>query len=248
MKSYSDLFDVRGSAYDRAMRCHPRARDQEFLQAIARARLTPGQSVADVPAGGGYLADYLPAGVQWSGHEPCASFIAPPATDSPLPPSQPLLPLPWANDSQDAVISLAGVHHIEDKRPLFADMQRVTKPGGRLVLSDVAAGSDVASFLDGFVGAHNSTGHEGAFLGDATREELRSTGWQVNTCELVRFHWCFSHRSQMADFCRQLFDLQFATHEAIDQAIDDTLGVDVLPSGQTGMRWSLLTITASKST
>ena len=34
MKSYDELFALRGSAYDRAMRRYPQARAQEFAQAL----------------------------------------------------------------------------------------------------------------------------------------------------------------------------------------------------------------------
>lgn len=55
MKTYDELFETRGSAYDRAMRRYPRARDQEFRQVVERALLGEGMLVADVPAGGGRL-------------------------------------------------------------------------------------------------------------------------------------------------------------------------------------------------
>ncbi|MFC0444213.1 hypothetical protein ACFOD1_02755 [Pseudidiomarina halophila] len=73
-KSYQQHFGQRGSAYDRAMLQFPAARQQEFEQVIAAAQLSPNMTVAYVPAGGGYLRPYLPAGVVYLAHEPCASF------------------------------------------------------------------------------------------------------------------------------------------------------------------------------
>ena len=145
-KSYQEHFNLRGSAYDRAMQRCPDARAEEFTQALKAVNPSPPMVVADVPSGGGYLRRYLPKGCTWTGHEPCASFTRHGALADP---GVPLLPLPWADHSIDTAFTLAGVHHIDDKRPLFAELFRVVKPGGKLVVSDVAEGSIVAKFLDG---------------------------------------------------------------------------------------------------
>lgn len=244
MKDYMDLFNARGSVYDRAMQHYPHAREQEFMQVIERARLMPGMVVGDVPAGGGYLQRYLPAGCTWQGHEPCASFISQGGAHSAKTTGTPLLPLPWRDASIDVAVSIAGVHHIEDKRPLFADLRRAVKPGGRLVLSDVAAGSAVAHFLDGYVGDNNSTGHEGVFLSQYTLQELAEAGWSVESCEQVDYHWLFDDRDAMSAFCHGLFDIRHSNLEATLAVIEAGLGTDQLDDGRIGMRWSLMTIVA----
>lgn len=243
IKSYQEHFDRRGSSYDLAMRRDPDARQQEFAQAIAAAKLQTGMVVADVPAGGGYLKRYLPAGCTWVGHEPCASFTNHGAAESK---GVDLLPLPWRDAGVDVAISLAGVHHIEDKQPLFAEFLRIVKPGGRLVVSDVATGSAVAHFLDGYVGAHNSTGHEGVYLGEGTLAELGAAGWSVESHRIQDFHWVFPDRGAMAAFCHELFDLRTSTVADTQAAIETQLGVTDLPNGTVGMAWSLLTISAGK--
>lgn len=242
-KSYEDHFDQRGSAYDLAMRRFPHARKEEFAQVIGAARLQPGMRVADVPAGGGYLQAYLPAGCEWLGHEPCPSFTNH-GTDAPT--GLPLLPLSWDDASVDAAISLAGIHHIAYKRPFFAELFRVTKPGGTLVVSDVAAGSAVARFLDGYVGAHNSTGHDGLFLDEGTLEGLRSAGWSIEHSGVRDFEWVFANRADMASFCHALFDLRTSSEADTLAAIETQLGVTERPDGAVGMKWSLLTIRAAK--
>jgi SAM-dependent methyltransferase len=244
-RSYDDIFRERGSAYDRAMRAHPGSRDEEFAQVIAAARLSSGMVVADVPAGGGYLKACLPRGCVWIGHEPCVSFTNHGEVSAKT--DVPLLPLPFADESVDAAISLAGVHHIDDKRPLFAEIRRVVRPGGRFVLSDVAAGSDVARFLDGFVGAYNSTGHEGVYLDGRTVADLENAGWEVLSAAQVPYHWTFADRAAMADFCRGLFDICRASPGQVEEAIDRGLGVDDLGGGRVGMRWGLMTIVAVRN-
>lgn len=235
---YADIFARRGSDYDQAMRLHPHARDEEFRAAVGRARLTAGMAVIDVPAGGGYLAQHLPAGCHWLGHEPCRSFINAGDTHATT-----LLPLPWPDATADAAISLAGVHHLDDKRALFDELARVTKPGATFVLADVHADAAVARFLDDFVGAHNSTGHVGNYLGPRTAVELSACGWQVQSAERVPFHWRFDDRASMGRFCHLMFDLRSATPEDTARAAEATLGVDALPDG-VGLRWELYCVVA----
>ncbi|CAB0151195.1 hypothetical protein PSI9734_01608 [Pseudidiomarina piscicola] len=262
-KSYQEHFEQRGSAYDRAMLRFPEARRQEFEQVIAAGRLAPGMKIADVPAGGAYLCAFLPPGCEYQAHEPCASFTNHGQGGQPLQckddfsrgaaPSEkgdgaqgglPLLPLPWADDEIDVAISLAGVHHLADKRPLFRELKRVIKPGGRLALSDVAKGSKVATFLDGYVGDFNSTGHDGIFLDRSTLQDLESAGFVIEQRHLNDFHWTFANRDDMATFCHELFDLQKSNVADTQRAIEQQLGVTDYPDGTVGMAWQLMTISA----
>lgn len=241
MQSYSELFDQRGSSYDQAMLSFPEARRQEFEQLLNAAPAKSGEKTGDVPAGGGYLRNFLPDGVEWFGHEPCASFTNHGDVSSGAP-SKPLLPLPWPDQSLDVIYSLAGVHHLEDKRALFREIHRVTRMNGRFALSDVAEDSKVAHFLDDFVGRWNSTGHEGIYLGRSTIEELGDAGWQVETQGVNDFLWCFANRQEMGLFCGKLFDIGGIAVDGIIEAIETMLGTQQLANGGVGMRWSLMTV------
>lgn len=245
MQSYTDLFNTRGAPYDRAMQRHPDARRREFLQVITPANIAAGMRVGDVPAGGGYLRAYLPEGAIWEGHEPCSSFAHHGAGGAAAT-SVPLLPLPWGDATLDVAVSLAGVHHLDDKGALFADIHRVLKPGGTFILSDVAEGSPPALFLDGFVGLHNSTGHDGRYLGPHTLDALHAAGWTIAAHGRQHFTWDFADRDAMGDFACLLFDICKSTPHATAQAIERDLGVQPLPDGQIGMNWSLMTILCNK--
>lgn len=244
MKNYEEIFELRGSRYDKAMREHPNARDQEFEQIISRASLKGKETVADVPAGGGYLKDYLSDDYFWLGHEPCSSFSS---HSSPSDKNNALIPLPWENNTVDVVFSLAGVHHLDNKRPLFSEIFRVLKHKGRFLLSDVGEHSTVARFLDDYVGKYNSTGHSGIFLNDSTLTELSDTGWKISSIEYVDFYWKFVDLVEMEVFCNNLFDIKTTEAGQTVKAIKQYLGVKELPDGYAGMNWSLKTIVAQKN-
>ncbi|WP_187148409.1 class I SAM-dependent methyltransferase [Thioalkalivibrio sulfidiphilus] len=240
--NYSEVFNHRGQPYDMAMQLQPMARSQEFIQVIERAALLPGKRVADIPAGGGYLSDFLPSDCSWHGHEPSIGFTGNMINHGAEIQGADLLPLPWADDSMDVAISLAGLHHLQDKSALFADVRRVVRPGGRFVISDVEAHSPQAIFLDGYVNANNSTGHHGIFLDKSTEEDLASNGWACLSSEYVPFHWIFDDLECMGTFCRLLFDLRSDNLWGTVKAIETQLGVDDLENWKVGMRWGLRTI------
>jgi SAM-dependent methyltransferase len=231
--NYSDIFRARGAAYAQAMQTWPEARRQEFTVPLGWLAPQPGQKVIDVPAGGGYLRRYLPEGCAWFGHEPCASFFGDGST-----PDTPLLPLPWADGFADAAISVAGVHHQADKMPLFRELHRVLKPGGRFVLADVHEESRVARFLDDFVGGHNSTGHHGDYLNERSSQELEAAGFQVIDARRERYCWWFADRREMCAFTRLLFDVRGLSESAVGDGIEEHLGVTAR-DGQLGLNWEL---------
>jgi SAM-dependent methyltransferase len=237
--NYETIFRARGASYEQAMRAWPEARREEFLRPLACLAPQPGERVADIPAGGGYLRRYLPAGCGWLGHEPCASFQGEGASDSAL------LPLPWADATVDAAISIAGVHHLADKGPLFREISRVLRPAGRFVLADVEAASPVARFLDGFVGRHNSTGHEGHYLGEPTLAALAAAGLEVTRSVTERYCWWFDERRQAGDFCRLLFDVRGLDADAVADAVEEYLGFD-RHGDRIGMQWELLVATCRR--
>ena len=236
--NYEDIFAQRGGRYDHAMRTFEHARDEEFRIPLQLAKVKPGEVVIDVPAGGGYLAEYLPEGCTWHGHEPCAALAGNGGLD------QALLPLPWPDGFSDLAVSIAGVHHLQDKRPLFRELRRVLKPDGRLMLADVHEASAVARFLDGFVGDNNSTGHEGSYLGQHTLEELRETGWTIISAERRAYSWRFDSTESLGSFCHQLFDLRKCTWQETVKAARETPGVTEDATG-CHLHWELYFILAA---
>lgn len=232
------------SVHNHAMRCCPKARRQEFEQAVDAARLGAHMRVAEVPAGGGHLKAYLPAGCELLAHDSFAGF-AHHGVRSDTPPF--CLHLPWPDETIDVAISVAGMRRLRDKQPLLAELHRVVRSRGRLVVSDVAQGSAAASFLDRYVSRHNRAGAERHCLGRGTLREFETAGWRVEHHRLTRFHWVFSSREVMAEFCHQYFELQSATVADTLAAIEAGPGVEDLPDGTVGMNWTFRTIVACRS-
>jgi SAM-dependent methyltransferase len=234
--NYTDLFQARGNKYDTAMQQFPHARDEEFMLAVNKASFTKTTRVMDVPAGGGYLKKYLPKHCQYFPYEPCLNFVD---SDNSLPAN--LLPLPFDTHKGDVVISIAGIHHQEDKLAFFDEIHRVLKMGGQFILADVYKDSAVAMFLDYFIGLHNSTGHEGLYVDENTVQLLSSNGFNIQSAERTPFHWLFNDTNEMADFCRLLFDLRDISSDEILTAVDQTLGIKTFTEG-VAMNWELFYI------
>jgi len=164
--SYKEIFNKRGNSYNAAMFDCPNARQNEFNQIIELAEISAGQLVLDIPSGGGYLKNFINAPVKIISVETSSLFIQdlqPTSSQTILlcnDISNTLLP----DSCTDRIISLAGLHHIEQRFDLYREMFRMLKPGGYFCMADACTDSNVASFLNVFVNQFNSMGHRGVFL------------------------------------------------------------------------------------
>ena len=247
LDSYEDIFTARGDAYHEAMTCWPDARAEELSLLIDALRPQAGETLLDAPAGGGYLASRLPAGVRYIAVEAARPFFDRcPEDDRCRRVLSPLAKIELPDRSADLVTCLTGLHHEPDVGGVLAEFVRVLRPGGRLGVADVALGSPPDRFLNGFVHEHSSTGHRGAFFDAALADALREAGLGEVTLALVPLRWRFSDASAMAAFVRLLFGVDRASDAEIDAAIRQTLGSDPLPGGGVALRWGLLQATGRK--
>lgn len=234
---YRDIFDLRGQLYHQAMREHPDARINEFQSIIHEAGIAAGMTVVDVPSGGAYLSRYLDE-VELIGLETSQTFAQ---LGNEKGPGVLLFDnnrFPLKDASADRVLSIAGLHHVENKRMLFAEMKRILKPDGRIVVADVAEDSAVRDFLDNFVGRYCETGHSGWYFGAATRTELKDSGLTIVTDKRLDYLWCAPNMEQLADFCRLLFGMTRTDTPTVAEGIRDYLGTREL-DGMTGLNWQL---------
>jgi SAM-dependent methyltransferase len=236
--SYSEIFAERAHSYHAAMQAVPNARDAEFQAVVQPIADRPGGLVCDMPAGGGYLSAYLPRRLGYIGIEPVPQFIEAPGADTADTLQAPLVDVPLSSGSVDYVISLAGLHHEVDLLPVFGEMRRLTRRGGRVVIADVSIDTPPARFLNGFVDQHNPLGHKGHFFDSRTRECLSAAGLAIESDELVEVPWMFSSLSQAGDFCGKLFGITGPTSMDVVAALENDLGFRRLQN-RLYLQWSL---------
>ena len=238
---YTVIFNQRGNAYHQAMAEFPAARDQEFLNIVRLADLQPGQTVCDVPSGGGYLQRYLPcedyevialetskAFYQYcKANGKCRAILTE------------LHNINLPDASADCVISLAGLHHVPDRPAIFREAYRILKPGGSCCVADVKANTQAAEFLNVFVDRWSSMRHKGDFLGSDAPSELELAGFSLGDHYLSHYHWQFPSVEDMCRYVALLFGLDLAQPEDVLKGIDKHLGYHSV-DGVCRMNWDLL--------
>lgn len=245
--SYKDIFNQRADAYHKAMLDWPNARNEEFEAILKKLVVDEQTRVIDIPAGGGYLANYLPKETQLIHLETSELFTELGHSGSPHPLKLCSLDtLPIRDASIDIVLSLAGLHHTEDKTPLFKEIFRCLTAGGKCVIADAGADSPTANFLDGWLSDHNSMGHSGWYLDSSTTDDLTMAGFTGTSKETRQYHWIFSSKEEAGAYCKLMFGIDLASIDEISNALNQYLGFDPLPDGDIGLKWQLDFITATK--
>jgi SAM-dependent methyltransferase len=234
---YGDIFNLRGLYYQRAMEHFPDVRVHEFLNVIREARVANGMTVVDIPSGGGYLSRHLDDAIVF-GLESSSAFAQLAAARGERVALYDGNRFPLADSCADRVLSIAGLHHVEDKRQVFSEMRRIAAEDGLVVVADVAEDSYVRRFLDDFVGRYCLTGHSGWYFGDATRVELEDAGLRIVRSALLDYPWCAASVRQLAEFCRLLFGMVDADNGTVARGIRDYLGAEE-SNGVSRLNWQL---------
>lgn len=244
--TYTDIFNKRGAAYHEAMRRYPTARDEEFGMMLRMVRPADGHVIVDMPSGGGYLRRYLgEQTVRLIAIETTQAFYEQCAEDDQTTCLlRDLAQTGLASASVDTVVSMAGLHHVDDRPAVLKEMHRVLKPTGSLCVADVDEGSAIDGFLNTFVDQHSSMGHSGQFINMAFREDLRRAQFAITYDELVPYTWTFEDVDQMVDCCILMFGLDQASPDEVLDGIAAYQGYS--ENGTCAMNWSLRFIRCAK--
>ena len=240
--TYAEIFERRAHEYHFAMKQWPNARDAEFRSVVEPLGGGATGLVCDMPSGGGYLADYLPPSLDYVAVDPASGFFV--EWEKPRQRlTAEITKVPLAEGAADHVVSLAGLHHEPDLPAVFSEMRRLLRPGGRLVIADVAVDTAPARFLNGFVAANNPMGHDGRFLDGRTAGLVEAAGFVVESQTLVPVHWEFGDLGSAGEFCRHLFGMTSLGADAVAQAMSDEIGFET-PASRPRLRWELYRIVA----
>lgn len=240
--TYAQIFAKRAGEYHHAMKSLPRARDAEFHAVLEPIRDTSSGIVCDMPSGGGYLADYLWAGLDYLAVDPATDFFVEWPTALRRVVAE-ITDVPLGQGSIDYVVSLAGLHHEPSLRRVFDEMRRLLRPCGRAVLADVAIDTPPAHFLNGFVAENCPLGHDGRFLDGKTSAYLEAAGFRVTDDRMVDVPWSFASLEEAGEFCRYLFGMTDLDAAETAAAMEREIGFDSA-GGKPQLRWVLRRIVA----
>lgn len=213
----------------------------------------PGERVLEVGAGNGYfsaaIADCLgpegllvasdPSTDQLSGLEAASKHgnirVVPASADT----------LDINFSGFDAIWSRGAIHHVADKTSAFTRFAELTRPGGRLAIADIFAGTALARYFDSFIARSCSTGHEVAFLSHEFAESLCAlTGWGEPVFHEVITPWEFKKREDIGRFLQLLFSAKpdYSAQDCFDAA-DKHLSVSETASGW-ALMWPMTVMTS----
>jgi len=231
-------------SYHEAMTLCPAARRFEFEYPVVLAQPENGEVMVDFPSAGAYLRPYLHA------IAPAAVYHA--VEHSPEYEASGLdvsagtwQQLNFDDGAVDIVLSLAALHHVYPGRTAFyRECARILGGGGRLVIGDVAEGTQADRFLSEFVHEYSPEGHVARFLNSAVDGfEIESSGFRLTHWEVRDYPWFFPDRQTAITFCRGLFRLGAATDMDIREGLEHYLGLEETGAG-IELRWQLAFVRA----
>ena len=122
-------------------------------------------------------------------------------------------------------------------------MRRLLRPGGRVVLADVAVDTPPARFLNGFVAENCPLGHDGRFLDEQCAPMLEAAEFAVFDDRMIEVPWTFESVDEAGEFCRNLFGMTGLDAHEVAKSLEREIGFD-LQDGRPRVRWMLRRVVA----
>lgn len=211
---YDSIFRHRGLSYNLAMTKYPDARDKEFSSLFSRNPIQNNQIILDVPSLGGYLKKYCPKDTTILSLD-FAQSISNIKIVSPYD--------KWDIPNVDRAVCLASIHHIQNLDLFLENLSSHLKSGGFIHLADVSYGSNIAVFLDEFVGKYTSTGEHKGFYYNWNNIKFPKNLSILNITN-IECPWVFQSKDHMINFCRLLFDLINISDEDLLKGLQKYVG------------------------
>lgn len=221
MADYDNTFAKRGRDYKYATETYPTALFNEFKTAASIICSTHPTTVLNIPAACVPLDLYLPSTIKYTCFESNKDFAA----LSNIPYAS-LFEIPVPNNSIDAIICLASLHHAThaERQIFYKECMRILTPGGALIIGDVLQDSPQDRWLNIFVNKYNPSGHNGLFWNAADIEYLKSVGFSVDFSTYT-YTWDFESHADIIDFSRHLFGLEKISDDVLDDGLREFLHV-----------------------
>jgi hypothetical protein len=225
---YKNIFRHRGQSYDLAMNDYPNARNQEFYALFARCPINHNETILDVPSLGGYLKKYcLPDTTVLS-----LDFSESMNNIQVVPPYE-----KWNIPPVDRIVCLASIHHIENLNLFLSNLSSHIKNGGLIHLADVSLNSNIADFLDKFIGKYTSTGeHKGLYYNWHNIDFPKDLS--VLNISDIKCPWLFDSKNDMISYCKLLFDLHNVSDDQILNGLEKYVGYQEL-NDKIHLNWHL---------
>ena len=243
---YKKIFEQRRYFYHKAMEEYPHVRTYEFDTIIKLCNLSEGEKIADIPSGGCYLENYLKKKkINILSIETSRVFFNLCKNKNKILVNS-FDELTLESNSLDKIISLAGVHHIANRKGVYKEWYRILKKNGALCLADVKIDTPVAKFLNEFVDKFNSMGHKGVFLTEEDLTFLEDIGFKIKFWGTIKYYWVFRDVNEVYSFLKFLFGLDKASEKDIYNAIEKYFGGFSFFEEYIGLPWELMFIKAIK--
>lgn len=253
--SLIEFTGLRSRLYKEVMAEMPDSREEERLLCLEVLAPKPFEHIVEAGAGGGFFSASIARAIY-----PGTLVVTDPSPDqldgvprlgniqivSAGAERLPVGSEPLTSGTFDAVWSAGSFHHVPNKSAAFSRFFELLKPGGRLVIADVFAGSALARHFDLEVAKHCITGHEVSFLSQELADSLAYlAGFEVPSFHERTIHWKFRSMRELGNFLYKIHAMTKSSPDECAERAAEILGVEYR-DGMYCLAWPLTVLFARK--